>query len=1679
MRKYGTLALKIILWIVGIIIFLLLAVFVLIRVPAVQNWARGKAVTYLEGKIGTKVEVNKISLNLPKLIVLEDIYFEDQRKDTLIAGDTLKVDISLLKLLDNQLEINEIDFRGITMNVHRNADSVFNFDYIVKAFAGEQKKEPVETDTSSTMKFSVEKINLDRIRVNYADVPTANSIKLYLGHFDTKIKDFDLDKMSFNIPKAALSDVNLRMIQKKPAVESKTLAQREAEVAEPMNLGLKFGTLDLSKIKVYYQNDVSAMKADVDLGKALVEAKELDLNKQNIQLENLELKDSKILFQLGKKQEARQVAEEATEAAAATANSWKFSSENIDLANNNIVFDNFNMPAQKRGMDFGHLNISDLNLDIEQLAYTIDSISGNVKAGSFSDKSGFVLKRFTTNFFYGPKNAFLKGLDIETGNSRIADDIRVSYPGLENISKYLGEVGVDANLKNTRIGINDILLLAPDMAASMPLQKGSVLNVNARVKGKIKNLEIPNLQLSGLSGTNVQLSAKTRGLPDVNKAWLDINIRNFQTRRADILSLLPRGTLPPNISLPQNINLKGNFKGGINAFSTDLDLKSTYGSLRTIASYNARSKGNETYKANIRAFNIDAGKFIRNDSLGKITLAANVVGQGLDPKTMRAKFTARLVKAEFNNYTYRNLNIDGTAGRGNIVAKADMKDPNIRFDLDARANMSGRYPSANLALNLDSINLQRINLMKDDLRFHGRLTADLKTADPDYLNGNVLLTQAIMAKGKERFSLDTVSIVSTASADSSSLKLRSEFVSANLAGKYKLTQVGAALQDLISKYFRTASGKAAKYDPQRLNFNASVVSTPLLRKLVPDLKELATINLSGNFDSEKALLNLNGSVPRILYGTNEINNLQLKVNTTDTALNYALNVNRISAGQLQFYSAKVAGDISDNTINTEITTADKKNKQNYRIAGALNVLNDVYKLSLRPDGLMLNSTPWTVAEDNALQFGGRGIQATNFVLSNADQSLSVNSQPQGFNNPLQIEFKNFKIETLTSIAGQDSLFVGGTINGNANVRNLSSSPVFTSDLKVDNFSFKGDTVGTITAKVNNRQAGTFAADVSITGQGNEVNLTGNYMTSNSSFDMDLSIARLNLKSIEGFTFGNIRNSTGSLKGQLDISGTASAPQIRGNLNFDNMGFNVAMLNSYFRVDNAATISFVDEGIRLQNFSLIDSVNNKASLNGTVYTRTYRDYRFDLKLNADNFRVINSTAADNDLYYGKLFIDTRLNIKGTMEAPAVDGSLKVNPKTDLYLVLPSSDPGIEERKGIVEFVDKDNPQLAKVFREPVDSLNKSALTGMDIAVNVELDKEAILNVIVDPGNGDMLTMRGAAELTGGIDPSGKTSLTGNLTIEEGSYNLSFNFLKRKFDIKKGSTMDWNGDPLGATVDLTAVYTANTAPLDLVESQLSGATQSTLNTYKQKLPFNVNLMMRGELMKPTLSFDIELPEGNYNVSSDIVNNVNGRLTQLRNEPSELNKQVFALLLLNRFISENPFASSAGGGGGLESTARQSVSGLLSDQLNDLAGDLIDGVDLNFDLQSTEDYTTGQMRNRTDLNVGVSKRLLNDRLKVTVGSNFELEGPRQQNRKTNNIAGDIKVEYQLSRNGRYLLRAYQKNEYQVALQGQVIETGVGFVINLDYNRFREIFMKADKDRRRRRAAEKTANERSKDND
>jgi hypothetical protein len=1672
LARFGRIALKTILWIIGSIIFLILLIIILIQVPSVQNFLKNKAVTFIEGKIHTKVAIGHFSLGLPKLIVLEDVYFEDQKKDTLIAGDKLKVDISLFKLLDHKVEVNEIDLEGITLNVKRGTDSVFNFQYILNAFAGEQKKPVKPTDTASTMKFSVGNIVLDRINIAFKDKISGNDVKFILGHFDTRIKDFDMDKMKFTIPKITLSDVDARIIQS-PVPDSAARAVAADTAINPISMNLNLGTIDISRIKVDYRSN--QMSCKVNLGKLLVDMDKIDLKNQKVGIKDIELNDTRAGITFAKPESVKKTIVKAVKkldtlvASPASAKGWSATLAKISFSNDNIKYDNNAQNPLPKGLDFGHMDIKNLNTDIENLSYNPNTISGRVNTFSFSEKSGLVIKKFHTTFLYGQKNSYLNDLLVETPQSVIQKQLQVSYPSIASLSTDPGKLFINANLDGSRLGLKDVLLLMPAMATMDPFKHApnAVFRIDGRIIGKVNNLSIPSLEISGLSNTHIKASATLRGLPDMNKAYFDVHLDDFNTGSADIAKLVSPGTIPSSVNIPSSLNLKGTFKGSMYTFDTRLALRTNLGAVDLNATMkNGDKKQSAAYTAIIKVNNLNAGALTKQpQTVGNISLTANIKGTGLDPKKANIQFSGDIADANVKGYDYKNLVLSGTASNGSYTAKARMKDPNINFTLDGKADMNKKYPSIAATLMVDSINLQKLNFSKDEMLFHGKIVANVPTADPNYLNADIKLTDLLIAQKTQTIRLDTVSLVSTANADSSTIKLKAPMLYAHMAGKYKLPEIATALQDVTNKYFNQAAAKATAktkpaYSPEQFKFDIHIVKTPIAAQLAPSLKALNPVLITGQFDSQAGSLVVNGSMPKVVYGTTSVSNMKLAINTGNNALNYNLAVDEVKASSsLDLLYTSISGSAQNDKLNISLQVRDAAKKERYRMAGVFSILPNEYQFSFLQNGLMLDYNNWVVNAGNALQFGSKGIMAKDFSISNAGQVLSVNSDSQAMNAPLTIDFKNFKIETLTRAAEQDSLQVGGVINGDAHISDLQTAMKFNAALNIRDFNFKQDTVGNIDIKVNNQTADAYAANVSITGKGNQVNLTGLYYTNPAGkLDLDLNIVSLNMKGIEGFSFGSLRHASGTISGDLKIAGTTSAPEVRGDVHFNKVGFNLAMLNSYFTMPSES-ITFNNDGILFNDFTLVDSLGNKAVVAGTVYTKTFTDFSFGLDITANNFRVINSTAENNKLYYGKLYVDTRIKIRGSMAKPVVDAELTVNPKTDLTIVLPEDDPGIEDRKGVVEVINPHESKADSIFlAKQLDSLKKTGLTGMDVSATIKIDKAAKFTIVIDERNGDVVQLSGDAQLNMAIDPSGKTSLTGTYTVNQGSYNLSYATVKKKFIFKSGSSITWQGDPTKAAIDMTAIYVANVPPIDLVSDQLGGASAQNTTMYKQKLPFNVDLMLKNELLKPDISFDIVLPDSTYSVSPEVIANVDARLDQVRQDPNELNKQVLGVLILGHFIGDNPLQSQ-GGSSGINGAIRNSVSSLLSDQLNKLAGNLIGGVQLSFDLTSGEDYSTGVEQNRTDLNVGLSKQFLNDRVTVTVGNNFNLEGQNQPGQKTTDIAGNVSVNYKLTKDGRYLVRVYRRDEY-IVIEGEVVETGVGFTITYDFNKFKELFAKKTKE-------------------
>lgn len=1677
MKKAVKITFKILLWIVvG-----LLLIAVLVQTPPVQNFARKKVQAWLQHKLGTRFEIARLRIGFPSSVVLDGIYLEDKTKDTLLYGGRIKVSINMFKLLHNEVQIGDLRLQDMTAKIKRQLpDTTFNFQFIIDAFAS-QNKNPAQPADTTALKMGLDNLYLDNIRFVYKDTISGNDWSIQLHHFDSHIKKFDPQKQVYDVPEIDLDGLTARLYQYKPLITAADIVKNDTAVAAMP--AVKLRKIQLKNIDVDYKNNVSAFYTQAKVQDLDTRINTADFNGRRIVLDQLHLLGVETKVLVGKTETAKLVAEKAkTEANDVAAQSWKVNVKDINVQKTFFQFDDENQPRHPQMIDYGHLKASDITLQARNILMN-DSITASVQEAAFKEQSGFTLQQLQGDFVYTDHNVYADNLLVKTPNTRIKQTIHLDYPSLASVQKDIGKLQVRAVLPDCRISNKDILYFVPDLK-SQPLfsNPATVFTINADVSGRVDHLTANVLKVQGWGDTKIDVAGTIVGLPSIEKLNGDIRINEIRTTRKDAEQFMP-ASMPNQVQIPATVLLTGTVKGNGQQMQTNVQVKTSSGNVALRgAMANYQDLKAATYNMLVQAQQIQVGAIIKNPDLQTVSASLQVQGKGLTKQTADATLKGQVQSVVYQQYNYQNINLDAAIKDQQAKGDVSIADENIRLAGNIGVNLALADPALTADITVDSIKTKPLHLTPQEVIYRGKIKANLQNMNPDSLQGDVDIIQSLLVTGSERLQLDTVEIAARHSGDSSRITIQSDIAKASLAGKYKLTQLGTIFSQTVQPYFAVMPAQqAAAVAPYNFRIRVFVKDNPALKLAFPTLQQFEMLRFTARFANDSGW-QANAQMPVLVTSSMTVDNLQLQAGVADSALRATTTVSTLRFGGNSVYNAFIQANAAHNKIDFVTRFHDRNGKIQYAIPGLLNQPQlGIYDISLKPDSLILNYEPWSVAPDNVVHIDNNDLRINNFMLNHNFQQFSLKSRGNILNAPVEASFTSFQISTLAAFVTSDTLAVDGTMDGEILLHNLTTKPLFSGDITINNLNFKRDTVGNIIVKAKNTTPEIINANIELTGRGNHATVNGDfYLTpqSGNDFRFKLVMDTLNLASVEGATMGAIKNASGRVTGQFDVAGSFSKLNVNGGISFKQTSFNVSMLNSTFRIEDE-TVAVNNQGIKFDSFVIEDSAKNKATINGMVYTTDFSKYKFDLSVRANDFQAMNSTKQQNKLYYGKLIFSSNMKIKGTDQQPIIDGSITIGDKTNVTVVLPQQDPTVVKREGIVQFVDMDAPENDTLFlngRAGFDSLNKSSITGLDISANVEIKKEAVFSLIVDEGNGDFIRMQGEGLLTGGIDPSGKTTLSGSYTITNGAYELSYNLLKRKFDIQEGSKIVWNGEPTKADLDVTAVYTVKAAPMDLVKNQVADEDVSIRNTFLQRLPFKVLLVMQGELLQPKVSFDIQLPEESNEIARGTATTINNRLTQLRDEPSELNKQVFALLLLNRFIGDNPFESSAGGMTA-ESFARQSASKLLTEQLNKLAGDLIQGVDINFDVASFDDYSSGTAQTRTDMNVALSKRLLNDRLTVTVGSNFELEGAQNSNRNTSNIAGNVAVDYSLSKDRRYMLRAYRKNDYEGVIDGYVIETGVGFIITLDYNKFKNLFLskKAREERRQRRQQAREAEQKT----
>jgi translocation and assembly module TamB len=1617
-----------------------------IQTPFGQNFLTSQANSFLRKKLKTKVNIEKVRFDIPDWIMLEGVYFEDTHGDTLLAGRRLYVDLDMYSLIKGNVGINKIELEGVNANINRVLpDTVFNFQFIVDAFAS---TDTVQTDTASApMEMRLDQISLKNVRLSYRDAVTGTDAETNIDSALVKFDKFNPSLSQYHPTTLAIlnSQAKVRMY---PAL--KVAAAGPAPKPDPADsLDLKLGDIDISQFKFQFDDEISGLKNGMTVGRLQGHVNKIFMGSQQVDVKNVSLENMSLYAEFAKKAKAEATKDTIAKAANAPADEtpgWHVKVGDIKLVNNDVRYDDFNSPKIPKGLDYAHLNVKDLNVALQDFIFSPEKIAGEFKSGSFKDQSGFTLQELRTNFAYGDKETYLRNLFVKTPKTLLRDELSLRYNSLEDLTKDIAKVKIKLRLTNSQIAFSDILLLVPDLAKTPPFDKepNGMVKGSGQITGSVDDMLISKARFTMLDGTVLSADGRLQGLPDANKLNMDLTINEISSTKQDLLKMLPDSAVPASIELPEQIKISGKVKGSMENLTLTTTINTSFGT----GTFSGNLKNiTDSLKAQYNgtlAFNdFDLGKLMKQppEQMGKLTLRTDIEGVGYAPKTMKARLDGTIQSADIKGYVYNNLTLRGDVDNGMANISANMDDRNIDVDLTAQADLSKEFPSVKADVSIDNLDLTALHLYADSMQIKGDIKVDMPSTNPENPLGTISINDLVLTHHRKPTSIDSINVQLTDSSGLKQATIESPFLKAKMKGDFVYTEVADALLTEVGKHFK-APGLTYNTITKPVNFtlDATVTNHPLLQMFVPQLKEMNEIQLRAQLDNQKdSSVVARLTIPMVDYDS--IRTERVSVNFSNVEENASLNayVGLVNTGSFRIQNASLESKIVNNDVKFDFIVKDSVNTDRHTVKGDLAVAGNTYRLNLRDD-LLLNYSKWETDTAGFIRYATDSLYVKDFVIKNGGQSLKINSTTTAPNSPLDIAMTNISIGPLIEIATRDSTMASGILNGKVLLSNYMTAPVYTGELTIDSLAVTKIPVGNMVLKSTNETENLIRVDMALTNGENDMRVTGGYnLKSESPMDFKMDLKRLSAKTVEAFSFGELRDAEGNLTGDIAITGSTDSPKLNGAVNFDKVAFNATQLGSRYSLADQK-INFNGQNIVFNNFIIADSTNQQMKIDGNVSIANIPNVGYNLTINAKNFNVLNSTQKQNELFFGKANIDANLTVKGQGSKSVIDGNIKVDPGSNITFVMPNdaTEAG-DATKGVIEFVDmSDSTQVAKI-----DSIATELMVDFASQINLEIavDDKSEFKVVIDELNGDNIRLKGNAQLNTGIAPNGQLFLLGSYDLTEGSYDLTLQILKRQFEIQKGSTLIWTGDPMKADLNITAAYPVMVDP-GSIASKFQGAS---------KIPVEVQIVITGNLTTPNITFNIELPE--KQIDESVIRDITGQTfwQDMHNSPSEMNKQAFALLITNKFITDQ---SSPGFnlGSSAEAVARQSVSQLLSDQLNNLASDLIKGVDLNIGLNSTADQVNGA---RTDLNLGLSKAFLNNRLKVSVGKNFELES-QSNSASSTEVFDNIALDYSITKDGRYLFRGYRKNQYQSILEGFIIETGVSFIITADYDLLREIFQK-----------------------
>ncbi len=1329
---------------------------------------------------------------------------------------------------------------------------------------------------------------------------------------------------------------------------------------------------------------------------------------------------------------------------------FKFDLAELIIKNGRFTYDDFNKPLAQHGMDYSHLTVDSIygNFDALVLADTLKAHITNFSA--IEKRSDTHLRKLDTKMTYAATFWEWADLDLRVQDSNVRDFVRFDFNRFKNFTSFNDSVTMTANLR-------DSYVYAKDIAKFTTLLKDyndEEIQVNSiNYKGKVSNFSADSVDLEYGQNTHIVGSISADGLPNFKETFANLKLKPSTIDADDIKQFLPRDAYEVADRLG-TVKLDGRFLGFYNDFVANGSFATALGNVRSDINLKIDDdKRTSSYKGFVSTKGFNLGKLInRTDLITTISMSGQVAGSGFTLEDANVDVDATINQLNFKNYNYQNIVANGNLSRQKFIGQVSINDPNLVFDADGEVYLSSNKQAFNMVANLQKVDLQALHFSKDPLTIRANANLNFKGLRLDDFVGIASFDSAtINYKGKE-LALDSLYINSEIVEGQRALNLVSDMLTLQVDGDFNYSTLIADLDQLAHEYklnfesndpvtqayYRRKSGAPA--NEYSLNYKLYLKDvSPLLELVVPQLSISQNTNVEGSFrHGNTVIATMYGTIDTLSYDAYNLyrNTFDITSSKLQQSPDVLASIIYTSEEQLlptagitrDFY---LEGIWSERKIDFATSVRQPEYNNRATITGDLNFLENQIQLVFDKSNIILRDMPWAFTPGNTIVIGDAGKSFTfeNFAITNQQQVIrALGSISEDPNSTLTLNVEQFDLRNLNTLMTEK---IAGTLSGEVVARDMYNRALLNINARVDSFLLDNFLIGDISGKADwNNAIKQMVVDVGIDRNNKKVlTVTGNYNPNAVDDQLDLLAVmdQAQLKMVEPLLKPILSDLQGDLEGRVRILGQLTAPILKGSVMVSNGQFKFDYLNTTYRFNDRVYLG--PNSISFRNAQLRDLFGNTATVTGGIAHDGFSNMVIDLSARYRNFMILNTTAEQNELYYGTAFGTGTASVLGPVENLRINVDARSEENT--RLVIPLDNQENIARKDFIKFLTRTPDSLAVAVDD-----QKVDLSGINMNFNLDVTDDAYFEIIIDRTTGDVIRGSGSGDIRMTIDTRGDFNMYGVFEITKGAYNLNLleGLVTREFNVQPGSTITWNGDPLGGIMNITGNYT-----------QMASLPVTETSTLQGRYPITAIIDLDGPLLTPQITLGLNFDQVPQTAETEALTSA------IKSDEAELNRQVFSLMVLGRLSPQGTFSTVDAGSTAVGGSLGSLLSGQLSNFLN--------SIDSNLEI----DIGLGNINQDalSSLQVRLSYSFFQGRLRVTSEAglgNSNLAGTT----KDNGYQGDWSLEYYITKSGELRGRIEYSTIPRGLLDRRTNRQSFSLLHTKRFDNLKELFMSNRRQRR-----------------